>query len=269
MPVRSFPIANAIQCRISPVPFKLIIPNASISLPQGPLRANSSTETPNGKPEPAREPSSLPPCLTALDARSKAPIKIRLVVQRAIGIRIPRIPTPPRTGHTLLRPILLATPPGRNTKVTRQISGLEHDPRTTALRSASFADAEGAAGVLGVTEVEGHLCGIAVPRALAEPVVLEAAARGAEVVKVGLEGFAAAWVVFRLARQLAFDADGLQAEDGGRGGGFEIAGVQQLASRREAAVGAISDLFEIGAAGEEGIDGSVGVGGSGEFGAPF
>lgn len=127
--------------------------------------------------------------------------------------------------------------PCRDTEVTRQIARLEDDPRTAALRLTLLTHSECATGVLGVAHSEGHLRSVAVVGALAETVVLEATAGGAETVEVVGKGFAAAGVVFGLVGDLAFDADGLEGVDGGSGAGLCVAIGEESAGGVEAAIG--------------------------------
>ena len=165
----------------------------------------------------------IPTQLNTLDT-TRTPTIIRLIRQRAISVRITPLVTPPRAGDILLGPILGAAATGGDAKVTRQVAGLEDDARAAALRLTLVARPEGAGGVLGVAEFEGHLGGAAVPRAFAEAVVFEAAAGGAQAGEVVAEGRAGAGGVFRLVGESAFDADGLEGFDGAGGAGFRVAG---------------------------------------------
>lgn len=99
--------------------------------------------------------------------------------------------------------------------------------------------------------------------------VLEATARRAVEVEILSEWGAAAGVVFGLIGELAFDADGLLAEDGGRGGVFEVAFGEDLAGGLEAAVGAFAGFIGVAAAGVEGVGGAVWVGWHGECGGSW
>ena len=129
------------------------------------------------------------------------------------------------------------------------------------MRQAQATGAVGAGGVLGVTEAEGDLGGAAIPGALGETVVLEAAAGRAAAVEVLLQGSAAAGVVLRLVRHFAFDADVLQRVDGGGGGGFGVAVWEERAAGRVAAVGTGGDFGGGAAARVEGIGCRVWCGG--------
>jgi hypothetical protein len=80
-----------------------------------------------GPPAPAQ--------LDTLDTIRKAIIP-RLIPQRAITIRIPRIRTPPGARDILLGPILGAAAARGDAKITRQVAGLEDNPRAAALRLA-------------------------------------------------------------------------------------------------------------------------------------
>lgn len=205
--------------------------------------------------------------LAALGARRK--LIIRLIIKRAIRVRVAAIQTSPRTRHILLRSILRTTTARRNTEITRQIAWLKHDPRTAALRLALLAYAERAARVARVADVEGHLGGVAVPGAFAEPVVLEPAAGGAGFVdEVLVQGFAAAGVVFGLVRDLAFHADGLQAVDCGGGAGLRVALIEERAGAGVASVGTCGYGGGVVAARVEGVVGLVWVEGGRGCGLP-
>jgi hypothetical protein len=147
--------------------------------------------------------------LAALLTRRK-PINHRLITQRAVRIRIPRILAAIRTRHHLLGSILRTTTPRRGAEVARQVARLKDDAWTAALWLAFLADAVGAARVLAVALGEGDLGRVAIPGAVAETVVFEAAAGGAETGgEVVAQGLAARGVVFGLVGDFAFDADGL------------------------------------------------------------
>ncbi len=210
-------------------------------------------------PPPSATPNSQKPTKsTAPGARRKQ--SIRLIIQRAEGIRIAAVHTPPGTGDVLLRSVLGAAAASGDAEVARQRARLEDDARTAALGFASLAYAEGAPGVARVADVEGHLGGVAVPGALAEAVVLEAAARGPGAVhEVRVQRFAAASVVFWLVRHLALDADGSQAVDGGAGGGLRVALVEEGAGAAVAPVRTRGHAGQVVAARVEGVVGQVWV----------
>ena len=198
--------------------------------------------------------------LAALFTRRK-PILHRVIGKRAVLIRIPRILAAIRTSHDLLRAVLGAAAARRDAEIARQVAGLKDDARTAALRLAFLADAEGARGVLGVTLRERDLGRVAVPGAFTEAVVLEAAAGGPETGEVIAEWLAAVGVIFGLVGDHAFDADGLQAVDGGCGRGLGVAVWEELAGGFVAAVGTGCDFGGSGATGVERVGCSVGVGG--------
>ncbi len=202
---------------------------------------------------------SLHDVLTALPTRSER-ISHCLIVQGAVAIWIPCIRASKWTRHNLLRSILGAAAASRNAEVTGQVAGLEHDPRTAALRLALLTGTESTARVLDVAEVERNLGGTAVVGTVAETMVLEATAGGAEAVEVVCQGVAPAGVVFGLVGDLAFDADVFECVDCGCGGGWRVAVWKELATRFEAAVRTCGDFSGVGAAWVKGIACSVQVG---------